>query len=152
MKFECQETCGGACCRVPKGKQMFIFLTKEDRFRIAAHLKKPINKFAKMSHFTYTRFGGSGWQWHLKMAQGANHCRFLVDGRCSIQAVKPVQCRTWPFWKEHFKDGVMKEDVETAIKQECPGIGKGEELPQAEIESMISEQRQADAKYSNQGR
>ena len=27
-------------------------------------------------------------------------CHFLRDGGCSIHAVKPVQCRKFPFWPE----------------------------------------------------
>jgi Fe-S-cluster containining protein len=49
-------------------------------------------------------------------------CHFLVDGGCSIHAVKPTQCRVFPFWPELVDD--KREWRKTAAW--CPGIGKGE--------------------------
>jgi Fe-S-cluster containining protein len=51
----------------------------------------------------------------------ASQCHFLQEGGCSVHEVKPVQCRTYPFWPELVEN-------RKAWKEEgarCPGIGKG---------------------------
>lgn len=48
-------------------------------------------------------------------------CHFLRDGGCSIHAVKPVQCRIFPFWPELVES--RREWKKTA--RYCPGMGKG---------------------------
>lgn len=55
-------------------------------------------------------------------------CPFLREGGCSIHAVKPVQCRVFPFWPEMVDD---KREWKKAGSY-CPGIGKGE-LVQIEV-------------------
>ena len=50
--------------------------------------------------------------------QGA--CPLLgADGLCTVQAVKPRQCRTYPFWPEILRD---PEEAEAA-RRACEGIG-----------------------------
>ena len=48
-------------------------------------------------------------------------CHFLREGGCSIHAVKPVQCRIFPFWPELVES--KREWKKTAAY--CPGMGKG---------------------------
>ena len=63
-------------------------------------------------------------------------CEFLAEGGCSIHAVKPTQCRTFPFWPELVE--TRRAWHETGAW--CPGIGKGElvniELIQSTAEVM----------------
>lgn len=63
-------------------------------------------------------------------------CVFLEGGRCSVHAVKPVQCRTFPFWPELLAS--RRRWHETGAL--CPGIGKGElvqiDLAEAQAEEM----------------
>jgi Fe-S-cluster containining protein len=52
-------------------------------------------------------------------------CVFLDEGkRCRIYAVRPAQCRTYPFWPE-------LEDRQTwrAEARRCEGIGTGPVIP-----------------------
>ncbi len=124
---------------------MFIFLTKNDRMKLSAFLKKPINSFAQKSHFAFTRFMGKGWQWHLKLK--ADTCQFLKEGKCSVYEARPTQCKTWPFWSELM-------DIKNWLKagEECPGIGMGPELSEDEVTEKLLEQVKADAVYTNQSR
>lgn len=146
MKFQCQETCGGKCCKIPKGNQLFVFLTSKDRMRLAAFLHKPINKFAQRGHFTTTRFGGTGWHWYLKSGEG--QCKFLTKaGKCSVYEARPTQCKTWPFWPEN-----MKPETQEMFMKECPGIGVGPELADEVLNAQLDEQRKADAVYTSQSR
>ena len=48
--------------------------------------------------------------------EGSFHCLFFdeKERRCSIYDVRPVQCRTFPFW-EYFRDNPDE------ILKECPG-------------------------------
>jgi hypothetical protein len=54
--------------------------------------------------------------------RGQDHCQFLNAEGCSIHAVKPTQCRTYPFWPS-----LVENRTAWAIEATfCPGIGKGE--------------------------
>lgn len=119
--------------------------------KLAAFLKKPINKFAQRSHFASTRFGRAGWLWHLKQ-KNDEQCSFLTKaGRCGVYEARPTQCKTWPFWPENVdpENGIHVKDI---FMEECPGLGVGPEVPEAEINSNLEAQRKADAVYTNQKR
>jgi Fe-S-cluster containining protein len=49
-------------------------------------------------------------------------CHFLREDGCSIHAVKPTQCRIFPFWPELVAYGHKW----TQTARYCPGIGKGD--------------------------
>jgi Fe-S-cluster containining protein len=118
MKFKCQESCGGKCCSAGwDGKAGFVFLTSEDRNKLAAFLGKKVSDFAQQGVFDSTRFTDKkSIQWYLK--DGEKSCQFLKDGKCSVYEARPTQCRTYPFWPEQMKK---------PQKEFCPGIGKGKE-------------------------
>ena len=49
-------------------------------------------------------------------------CRFLDEKNgCTIYPVRPMQCRTFPFWASHFDS---PEDLEF-LKADCPGVRSG---------------------------
>ena len=54
--------------------------------------------------------------------------------------MKPTQCRTFPFWP----DLLGSEDEWKETKRYCPGIGKGDFVPLAEVERALAEMREAD--------
>lgn len=62
-------------------------------------------------------------------------CVFFREGRCSIHAVKPTQCRLYPFW---FKN-VRSEDAWHKTCEECPGIGQGKWVSPEEILRQVEE-------------
>ncbi|MFG0333730.1 MAG: YkgJ family cysteine cluster protein, partial [Maioricimonas sp. JB049] len=58
-------------------------------------------------------------------------CTFF-DGRtrsCTIYPARPVQCRTWPFWKSNLSS---PEDWQQ-VGQSCPGVGNGDFVSLEEI-------------------
>ncbi len=62
-------------------------------------------------------------------------CIFLNSDGCSIYPARPLQCRTYPFWR-----GLA--DDEQAVKREmenCPGLGKGTFFSDEQIMEMIKE-------------
>jgi len=109
LRFECQPGCT-ACCE-QKG---FVYLTDTDLPRIAQFLGMSVPAFERKYVFrTRNRM-------RLRVPRDAN-CHFLRDGGCSIHAVKPTQCRIFPFWPELLES--RREWMKTA--RYCPGMGKG---------------------------
>ena len=61
-------------------------------------------------------------------------CYFLDErGRCRVHAVKPAQCRSYPFWPEILSSAVTWRAEAAA----CEGIGQGDEWgPEAILERL----------------
>jgi uncharacterized protein len=55
-------------------------------------------------------------------------CQFF-NGRCTIYPVRPLQCRTYPFWRKNLRS----EEAWGRTCAECPGIGQGRHYTAAEI-------------------
>ena len=110
IRFECQPGCTN-CCR----QQGFVYITGDDLIRIAEYLKMTAQEFER--RYVYRTK-------HLLRLRVPRHvqCHFLGDNGCSIHAVKPAQCRIFPFWPELTEN--KREWRKTAAW--CPGIGKGE--------------------------
>jgi len=105
-------------------------LAPDDVERMAAHEGLTRRKF--LSRYCETDVDGD-----LRLSTPAGkHCHFLTEAGCSIHQVKPLQCRTFPFWPEH----VANKRAWKNLKQYCPGIGVGEVL--------ATEQIRADAQAS----
>ncbi len=141
LSFSC--TCSGNCCTGGPG---FIWLTDDEIDRLAAHLKLPreetIRKYCKKV----------GRKISLRDPQnrhGQFDCVFLKEiepdpkeksaGKvahrrrvCGIYPVRPLQCRTWPFWDGNL---ISKADWDHAAKR-CPGMNRGREFTAKEIESL----------------
>ena len=51
--------------------------------------------------------------------------RDTVPGKaiCSVYEARPMQCRTWPFWKVNLASRQAWESVKKATP--CPGMGSG---------------------------
>jgi Fe-S-cluster containining protein len=112
LRFECQGS--GKCC-TSHGEYGFVFLTLEDRKRMAQHFKMATQQFTKK--FCQKIQG----YFHLREEPGKPDCMFLKNKRCSIYGARPTQCRTWPFWPEVLNAKTWKKEVATF----CPGVGKG---------------------------
>jgi len=109
LRFQCQPGCT-ACC-TQKG---YVYLTAGDVDRAAAFLKMTPEAFEQKYVFRRK---------HLRRLRIApeTRCYFLRDGGCTIHAVKPTQCRIFPYWPELIES--KREWKKTA--KYCPGIGKG---------------------------
>jgi len=107
------KTCRGYCCRGESGHVwvtsteiddicQFLNLNRIDGFD--RYFYRVDNRISVMENYT----------------EGEFRCVFLVtSGGCSIYGVRPVQCRTFPFWEE-FKQ--QKGDVFKL----CPGLIRGD--------------------------
>jgi hypothetical protein len=56
------------------------------------------------------------------LALNGPDCPFLRGTRCAVYPVRPIQCRTFPFWRENLRS---HEEWER-LSQFCPGIDAGE--------------------------
>jgi Fe-S-cluster containining protein len=109
LRFACRSGCT-RCCE-QKG---FVYLSERDLRRAAAYLGLSAKTFENRYIYRTRNF------LRLRKPRGAQ-CHFLADGGCSIHAVKPTQCRVFPFWPELVEN--RREWTRTA--KYCPGIGTG---------------------------
>ncbi len=114
LRFEC--TLCGRCC---SGAPGYVWVTPEDIERLGAHFGLTPGEFETR----HTRRVGYGVSLLEKPGGDCEFLQRLADGttRCTVHKLRPVQCRTWPFWKSNLRSPQSWE--RTAA--ECPGIGRG---------------------------
>ena len=123
FRFECQAGCTNCCTQ-----SGHVWVTEEDVERIAVYLGLDRATFEK--RYVYKSKQG------LRLTiPGPHSCHFLMDGGCSIHAVKPLQCRVFPYWPENVANRASWKK----LSRYCPGIGVG---PLVQI-STVRQQSQA---------
>jgi len=127
LKFTCSQ-CGNCCTGAPG----YVWISDVEIDRLSAHLRMSPDDVLDQ----YCRRIGDRYSLKERRSQqGLYDCIFLEEVRtpaqrgqvahtrrvCSIYDVRPLQCRTWPFW-----DGLLasKENWDTA-GQRCHGINRG---------------------------
>ena len=114
LSFTCTQ-CGN-CCSGPPG---YVWVTAKDVRAIASFLGRSDGKLGK-EHIRRVAFRTS------LVEKPDGDCVFLKreNGRalCSIYSVRPLQCRTWPFWDHNLKS---KKAWDSAAEN-CPGMNKGQ--------------------------
>jgi hypothetical protein len=122
LRFECSQ-CGN-CCKT-HGEYAYVYLAPADVTAMASELGLEPGAFRR-------RYCTSeGGYTVLRMDEPA--CPFLTaDNRCAVYRVRPMQCRTWPFWKENLK----REVWDGPVRECCPGIGKGPLTSAAEVDEI----------------
>jgi Fe-S-cluster containining protein len=118
LRFHCTQ-CGDCCTGTPG----FVWVNDEELAAIAELRGETIDEVRGL----YTRLADRG----LTLREKSNgDCVFYEKGRgCTIYAVRPRQCRTWPFWESNVATPESWEHT-CAI---CPGSGQGELIPSEEI-------------------
>jgi uncharacterized protein len=127
LRFEC--TACGECCRSRHGKPSWVYVTLDERRRLARHFKLRTGAFTRR----YCERNSSGF-YHLR--EPSSDCQFLDGARCTVYAARPGQCRTFPFWREHMTPAVWNG----ALARECPGIGRGRVWTREEIEVRLADE------------
>ena len=56
---------------------------------------------------------------------------------CMVYADRPIQCRTWPFWKSNL----TSERAWDEMCEGCPGAGKGQLYSLEQIEMQAAKKR-----------
>ncbi len=124
LAFTCTQ-CGN-CCSGPPG---YVWLTKKDIARIAAFLGRSDGTLPP----EYLR--RVGFRYSLTEKPGGD-CIFLERSggktRCRIYPVRPIQCRTWPFWTENLRSPAAWNEAHKT----CPGINRGKRYDFVQIERI----------------
>lgn len=128
LRFTCTQC--GRCCGGAPG---YVWLREDELDRIAGRLGLSADQFRQQ----HTRRVGA----RLSLLEKWNgDCEFLLrreDGSsgCSIYADRPLQCRTWPFWKSNVRS---RRSWEHAAR-DCPGMNDGEHHALPVIQSALRE-------------
>ena len=104
------EACGGRCCT---GEAGHVWVTQEEIMAISNALALDVGTFLK-EYLVQTNNRFSLKELRIK---GKLEC-VLLDSqtkRCAVYAVRPEQCKTYPFWDCFRKN-------EKAAMSECPGV------------------------------
>jgi len=128
LAFTCTQ-CGNCCTGAPG----YVWMSDVEIDRLAEYLKMDRDEVLKQ----YCRkIGGK-----ISLKEHRNHrnqydCTFLkeIDNRrvCTVYPVRPLQCRTWPFW-----DGNLATEKSWQLAgQRCPGMDQGKKYSQEEIEKL----------------
>ncbi|MBJ76180.1 MAG: hypothetical protein CMJ98_04090, partial [Planctomycetes bacterium] len=112
LRFGC--TASGRCCS-NHGEHAYVYLMEAEVRALAEALGMDEGEFRR----THTR-EEEGWT--LLEPQGT-HCVFLGEtGQCGVYEARPIQCRTWPFWRENL---TSPEAFEALVGSICAGAGCG---------------------------
>ena len=130
VRFECQGS--GQCC-LSRGEYGYVYMTLDDRKRMAEVLG------LKTSVFTKSFCEKTDGMYHLKSDSEKEECVFLKDKKCAVYKGRPTQCRTWPFWPEVMNAKAWSEEVEGY----CPGINKGRYYGPSEISDILNWQKRS---------
>lgn len=133
LRFEC--TGCGDCCRSRGGRPSWVYVTLEERRRLARHLRLATSTFTRR----YCR--KTSGLFHLR--DPSSDCMFLDGNRCGVYAARPGQCRTFPFWREHMSAHAWNGELRRA----CPGVGRGRLWSAAEIEKRLEDECRRDGEW-----
>lgn len=124
LRFSC--TACGNCCK-NHGEYAYVYLMEPEVRAIAAHLGLDVETFRARDCTVE-----EGW---TVLATADPACRFLTEeGKCAIYPVRPVQCRTWPFWEHTLERRVWEGEVRAI----CPGAGHGTLHSAREVEAIAA--------------
>jgi hypothetical protein len=111
LRFECQRC--GKCCR---GEPGFVWVTEPVIRKMAEYLHLRPEELMQ----TYVRLVGR----RLSLRELPGGDCVMWDGPergCRVYPVRPPQCRTFPFWRQHLRSRKAWE----RLGEFCPGVGKG---------------------------
>lgn len=123
LKFTCTQ-CGNCCTGAPG----YVYVDDEEIRMIAEFIGRSDGTLGR-EHLRRV-----GRRYSLTEDRRSGDCFFLkeVDGKriCSIYPVRPLQCRTWPFWDINL---ASPADWADAAKG-CPGMNKGRHYDLVQIQ------------------
>jgi len=124
LKFTCTQ-CGNCC----SGDPGYVWATKEEIARISEFLGRT-DQWLDKKHLRRV-----GFRYSLTERPDGD-CIFLTRDKgkvgCSIYPVRPLQCRTWPFWTTN----VASADAWARTSQNCPGMNNGKHHDFIQIETI----------------
>jgi Fe-S-cluster containining protein len=128
LHFSCTQ-CGNCCTGAPG----YVWVTPEEIDKIAAFLGRPGQGLSK-EHLRRVRR-----KYSLTEHRNGDCCFLKTENgkrTCSIYPVRPLQCRTWPFWESNLDS---PHDWNSAARG-CPGMNRGREYDYVQIEVIRTAQ------------
>ena len=130
LRFECTR-CGGCC--TSRGEYGYVYLNDREVVAIARYLGLVPHEFRRK----YTFIDEYGWTQVVL----EDRCVFLnPDGSCRIYPVRPVQCRTFPFWRDLVDDGEWTAEA----RELCEGVGHGKLHQIEDVEPLMRAMERAE--------
>jgi Fe-S-cluster containining protein len=118
LRFRCTRC--GCCCT---GQPGHVWVNPREVAAIAEYRGEPVEEVLGL----YTRVAHRG----RTLREKANGDCVFYDrtAGCTVYAVRPRQCRTWPFWESNVRTPEAWERTCSV----CPGSGHGELISAEEI-------------------
>ncbi len=132
LRFECTQC--GECCTA-RDEYAYVYLNADEVRVLADELGLGVAEF----RHRYTFKDDLGW---TQLRFESESCVFLEPGtkRCTVYGARPVQCRTFPFWR----DLVDAKGWTDAARKLCEGIGRGAVHSREDVEVRMVEMELAD--------
>ena len=140
LQFTCTQ-CGNCCTGGPG----FVWISEEEITRLASHLQLSTEEVT--AKYCRTVFGRVSLLEH-RNAQGEHDCIFLKEERterpegdqtvthtkrsCTVYPVRPLQCRTWPFWDSNLSS----PDIWNSAAERCHGMNRGRVFTVEQMETL----------------
>ncbi|MGH7213249.1 MAG: YkgJ family cysteine cluster protein [Tepidisphaeraceae bacterium] len=140
LSFTCTQ-CGNCCT----GSPGYVWVSDVEVDRLAAYLE---TDRAEVLRRYCRKVGGRVSLKEERSPLGLYDCVFLKEIKtarregveevvhtrrvCTIYAVRPLQCRTWPFWEGNL----ASEKGWARASNRCPGMGRGKQYTPAQIEAL----------------
>ena len=118
LRFSC--TMCGNCCTGPEG---YVLVSDMEADALARRLGLTVEEF--LARYTHRPFAGRSLT--EKQSPFGFDCVFLdrekIPGKavCGVYEDRPVQCRTWPFWRSNLGSRAHWDRA----GRTCPGINTG---------------------------
>ena len=127
LNFECTQC--SKCCRFDPG---YVFLSYNDLDRLIKFFKTSETEFIDK----YCRKVDMGDKNRLSLLEKENFdCIFWSNGGCEIYEARPLQCRSYPFWKPFL----INKKAWDAESESCPGMNQGVLVNKEKIEDWIQQ-------------
>jgi len=138
LSFSCTQ-CGNCCTGGPG----YVWISKVEIERLAEHLKLTPDEIIE-KYCRKIKDVGQKCPTHRislqerRTAEGNYDCIFLEEQpgtrkrMCTVYPVRPLQCRTWPFWDGNLASA---ENWERASRG-CPGMDRGKKYSLEQIEAL----------------
>ena len=121
LRFECTRC--GQCCR----GEGYVWVSRERIREMAEFLGISAEGFTRR----YVRLVEG--RLSLVEKEEADCVFWEADRGCVVYPVRPVQCRTFPFWPEHLESPAAWRE----LAAEVPGIGRGRRHGLSEIRRRL---------------
>jgi len=125
LKFECTQC--SKCCRFDPG---YVFLSYNDLDRLIAHFNISETEFIEK----YCRKVNMGEYIRLSLIEKSNFdCIFWNNGGCEIYESRPLQCRSYPFWKPFL----VNQNSWDAESESCHGMNQSKNVSKEKIDQWL---------------